>query len=1479
MGYNRAQSYGGGIYMNGDSALVLQSSVVHNNTANDRDGGALATNSENLVDIMNCTLSDNVAGDDGGAVEVWGATLLTISGSSLVSHNTAVELGGGLALGPDARLVTAGVELSHNSAVKGGGIHGYEIHLVDTLVFHNEAVDGGGIYLPEGRCLINDSKILENSAKTGGGMVIETDGVAVMNGSIVSLNFAQENGGGVSFSASKLEMIESQLKANRAEFGGAIFCANGELQSKSAQIVANHANESGGAVYANRCTLVMEDGMFITNNSAVFGSGGALCLRHTSFGNITDAYLKGNRAGIFGGAVRMLLDSSLYMQEILTDANSCTYEGGDISASRSRVFISGSRLRGGYSYVRGGSIQLSSSKGVIVRSTIVESHSESGGAISCTGSEGNTEEDLESRIYLEGVSLRGNVAAETGGAAHLTFCEANVTRSKFDQNKAGQAGGGISVGTQSSCTVVGSAFVANEVPSKEGGIGGGIALMADMWSAEVEDTRFELCSAAQGSGIFSQMPHSSLVVRMQSLVFHENEALVGPNIHWIYFSMEELGVRSDGTHITCVNCTSSADSELLSTTAVSYSILLKNTDEPIQLIQLTSGTQLPSLIYVAKDFYENRTRLDTEDLSVVASSSAQLGGQTLISMNVTERTATFDFIILTGEPGRTYNLTFTPSAEEWESVNLNVEILPCNVGDVYSQDSNLCTPCEEDFIKFDNLSTPCHSCDGIDGLRCLGGSQFILEDGYWMSSEYIQAHCDSSDTTCVLSKVHECPIADACTLPTLPNRTNVHGESYIHTDMLCNTATGHKSNTVLCVGCSTGYRSTMSGYCEACPSADHLVWIHLALTVVVITLVVTALSRLFTYAQANSPHNEECIKSQIRSKTLAGILVGHIQVMSQTLLVFSSGAVPVVYEDFLASTVAYANLSVSNWVPLDCMMFGLGGGEQSNFYWEFSTYCSLLGCSFAVLFLQWMRPRAVAAAILRPFRCLKSQPSEDKAPSDDDTAWKKRRFGGVTGMYGNSVSYPYSKSQSGRSQQLVTQPAEVNPIAMHEAVTEDGDRSSKGFPFGLHEEDLALGSKAISVGPSALPSLQEPSSQGSEAGAKPSSISIEVAYVAGGEAAEPGGREWGLEEPGGAPLARRPSNYTVKPTKLEMWRKKSEATLSTRPSREDAEAQADARYSRFSLIGYILVFFHPTVATNAFQLFNCTMIHRESRQYWLSLDLQVECFTPMWYTFAGLSVCVIVVYIFGLPFCLFAVPYYLTRLKLAIPPGAFYLKEQGKLVQVAPIYLPKGSPEYDNEGMVTALHHKNALAFLAAYMHPFKDRFYYWLAFEMIRKLAQTSFVIIWQYIYGNSDLLYTVMITCLAVAIHAYCQPYESKRVNVFQTIILVDQVFVSIMMLAEEGDTTGRDGKSAQRRGFVILSMQLVVCVVLAVFVGIDLFVAYKVPALKALCRVLSAVTNRMSVYGVSHLRMWQWLDNLHQRLQSHLDHLDHLAFNPNA
>ncbi|KAK3254961.1 hypothetical protein CYMTET_35843, partial [Cymbomonas tetramitiformis] len=240
------------------------------------------------------------------------------------------------------------------------------------------------------------------------------------------------------------------------------------------------------------------------------------------------------------------------------------------------------------------------------------------------------------------------------------------------------------------------------------------------------------------------------------------------------------------------------------------------------------------------------------------------------------------------------------------------------------------------------------------------------------------------------------------------------------------------------------------------------------------------------------------------------------------------------------------------------------------------------------------------------------------------------------------------------------------------------------------------------------------------------------------------------------------------------------------------------------VLGYILVLLHPTCATYMFQLFRCRLVYDHGKQYWLELDHTVECFTSQWWAFAGVSIVVIGVFVFGLPCAIAIVVHYLKGLKkmknvhsrvtLYVPreeleavegsaageevDNPLYRhvdKETGMQTMLEPVY------EKDDKA-ATALAHPRVASMIGPYITPFKRQYYSWAAYDMLRKVLQTSMVTIVQLIDNKYDVLYGCTVTALALALHAHNGPYASQLVNFFQTLVLALQLMTSIIYLGEE-------------------------------------------------------------------------------------------------
>lgn len=232
---------GGGLHITGAGAVLVDESVVTNNTA--VEGGGLWNSAAGVLNVTGTRISNNTATGaaadqggggvftEGGDVVIDGSTIagnratgaagsgggiLNVGGdvavaATVVNGNSAVRAGGGIEAGPllvngaadpaAPGTVTAlvGVQLTGNTATgvgapgNGGGFH--QTGLGDTsvdssLVADNTAVEGGGLWNSVAGSLVVTNSALTTNTSTGvdGGGALYQDGTATTGGDLSAVN-------------------------------------------------------------------------------------------------------------------------------------------------------------------------------------------------------------------------------------------------------------------------------------------------------------------------------------------------------------------------------------------------------------------------------------------------------------------------------------------------------------------------------------------------------------------------------------------------------------------------------------------------------------------------------------------------------------------------------------------------------------------------------------------------------------------------------------------------------------------------------------------------------------------------------------------------------------------------------------------------------------------------------------------------------------------------------------------------------------------------------------------------------------------------------------------------------------------------------------------------------------------------------------------------------------------------------------------
>ena len=170
---NKADGFGGGIYMASESGLTLSHSFIDQNESRSSGGGIFIVGQ---ALITSSHVFSNHAGHEGGAIDIFGFASVTVTGGSQIYGNDADSNGGGIA--NSGNLTMLGGLLQKNETKRdgysrGGGLYNLtstgsaSLNSVD--IERNQADKGGGVYAELGKLVLNNCVLSNNIAKLGAG--------------------------------------------------------------------------------------------------------------------------------------------------------------------------------------------------------------------------------------------------------------------------------------------------------------------------------------------------------------------------------------------------------------------------------------------------------------------------------------------------------------------------------------------------------------------------------------------------------------------------------------------------------------------------------------------------------------------------------------------------------------------------------------------------------------------------------------------------------------------------------------------------------------------------------------------------------------------------------------------------------------------------------------------------------------------------------------------------------------------------------------------------------------------------------------------------------------------------------------------------------------------------------------------------------------------------------------------------------------
>mmetsp|Transcript_14642 Transcript_14642/g.48056 ORF Transcript_14642/g.48056 Transcript_14642/m.48056 type:complete len:432 (-) Transcript_14642:107-1402(-) len=260
---------------------------------------------------------------------------------------------------------------------------------------------------------------------------------------------------------------------------------------------------------------------------------------------------------------------------------------------------------------------------------------------------------------------------------------------------------------------------------------------------------------------------------------------------------------------------------------------------------------------------------------------------------------------------------------------------------------------------------------------------------------------------------------------------------------------------------------------------------------------------------------------------------------------------------------------------------------------------------------------------------------------------------------------------------------------------------------------------------------------------------------------------------------------------------------------------------------------HPSISAAIFELFNCEQIHMNSSpdggpESWLKIDRSVECFSPQWSIFAVLAGLGAVFIVFGWPLgVLLTLRHCHETIKIRDPEGGeepvFVPRSElsseeasdgGSDVDYAEggggekeediedirkrtwTWTPRGKSGAEamevfpfwaisiGDGGVKTFRLSTRLDtdIITLYFGPFfgdyEDEYYWWQCYEMLRRLFQTSVVIVINIISPGLDVPFALLVAVLALAIHAYNRPYIEDDPDFLQFVVLSNQFCINFSL-----------------------------------------------------------------------------------------------------
>lgn len=385
------------------------------------------------------------------------------------------------------------------------------------------APDGGGIEVCAGtypEALAVSGRSIRINGAGAGATIIDAGGrvgLSVSGGDVTIAGLTirgggnPSEGGGIRCVDAALTVLDSALRANRAERGGGgLFAARCEVEIERTHFEANEGVLQGGGALLVESTGSITGSKFVGNSA---DDGGAVALLEGRV-DLRTSELTSNHARVHGGALYQRSDSAL--DDTLVNDNTSAWTGGGIYVWKHAPTMSRNNISHNDAEWEGGGLYLHQTTGVLTENQIVANTSfDDGGGL---------------RIFECAARLERNVIADNhavdgdGGGFKSSHVAGEYIDNIITGNIALGAGGGIELDNDASVVRGG------EISRNRASIGGGIHAMLWPWNGGLIDgVQLAGNHAWRGGGMYLENNYQPVTVRR--VVLTGNTAHQGAGVY------------------------------------------------------------------------------------------------------------------------------------------------------------------------------------------------------------------------------------------------------------------------------------------------------------------------------------------------------------------------------------------------------------------------------------------------------------------------------------------------------------------------------------------------------------------------------------------------------------------------------------------------------------------------------------------------------------------------------------------------------------------------------------------------------------------------------------------------------------------------------------------------------------------------------------------------------------------------------------